>query len=156
MSQHGRKLMGFETPGDQKVPVPARDWNAMKRAIWRSMDGWKRATLAAQEIVARCKHTPGCPGEKIETEPCLGTCPDREQRMSALVILNAARAHSPVNARQPADGQYFAPSREYFSEVLATLAAAQTELDMFHATYGPMPQPPIVEAPKPEQLEKLA
>jgi hypothetical protein len=139
------KIMGFEVPGDQKVSVPGRDWNAMKLALWRSRAAWEIAAREAAEILDRCRHVDGCPGEEDETEPCPGptvtfseeggistqvlgpVCPDRELRMSALVILNAARQLAPTIARRPADTAYYAPSREYFSEVLAELATTQTE-----------------------------
>ncbi len=131
--------MGLEVPGDQKVPVLARDWDAMKRAVWRSRTGFEIIEREIAVILGRCAHLYGCPGENDETAPCLGGlkfkdnggelgCPDREIRASALVVWNVARQHMPVIARRPADAPYFAPSREYFSEVLAELAATQIEL----------------------------
>lgn len=125
-----KKMMGLLTPGDEKVQVPQRDWNALKLAAWRSRTGWVIAVRQAIEIVQRCKHAHGCPGETVETEPCLPACPDREQRMSALVVLNAARQFAPVNARQLVNEPYYAPSRERYSEVLAELAACQAELEV--------------------------
>ena len=154
--------MGFEGPGDQKVPVPARNWEAMKMAAWRSKVALEIIERQALEILAGCEHAPGCPGKSDETKSCLvgrvakparplglfrrllafvlaflprallpkpirSGCPDREKRLSALVILNAARQLAPVDARKPADAPYFAPSREYFSETLATLSACQIE-----------------------------
>ena len=143
------KLMGFETPGDQKVPVTVRDWNAQKLALWRSRGLSEIALREAEEIIARCRHLPGCLGAEEESAPCLATtyakveggdesevvtegCPDREIRMSALVILNAARQLSPEDARMPRE-PYFAPSREYYSEVIATLGATQIENEMLRA-----------------------
>lgn len=127
-----RRLMGFETPGDQQVPVTVRDWEAMRRAVWRSAVGWEIAERQAAEILERCDHVEDCPGAASETEACLQGCRDREIRMSALVILSAARQHAPTDARKPADGPYFAPSREYFSEVLSSLHAAQVENTRLH------------------------
>jgi hypothetical protein len=124
------KMMGFETPDDRRVPVPIRDWNGMKLGLWRSKVAWEIAAQAAIEIIDRCGHMPGCPGKTDETEPCLPHCPDRELRMSALVILNAARMFAPMDARQPASGPYMAPSREYFSEVISALGIAQLEVDV--------------------------
>lgn len=71
------------------------------------------------------------------------TCPDRELRMSALVILNAGRQCSPAHTHKP-DAPYFAPSREYFSEVLASLAAAQAENEAWRSKFGveSAPEPP--------------
>jgi hypothetical protein len=137
-------MMGFSAPGDQKVPISVRDWNALRLALWRSRVGWEIAAREAADIVDRCAHTEGCPGRDDETMPCPSNryenhvivqegCPDREQRMSALVVLNAARMFAPIDARKAASDPYMAPSREYFSEVIADLAAAQAELDVLRA-----------------------
>jgi hypothetical protein len=164
------KMMGFEVPGDQKVAVPARDWNAMKLALWRSRSGWEIVAREAAEILDRCRHLPGCPGIEDETAPCPGptitfdevggssaqvlgpACADRELRMSALVILNAARQLAPAVARRPADAVYYAPSREYFSEVLTELTATQTENAVLREALraaGVEPPPP---SPNPDQI----
>lgn len=149
-------MQGFEVPGDQKIPVTARDWNAMKLACWRSKVAWEIAAREAAAILNQCDHSIDCEGILDDTRPCLSDrwekspqadgetdeeytarpgvrvqqgCPDRELRMSALVILNAARTLAPVDARRVAADPYMAPSREYFSEVLATLSAAQVEIE---------------------------
>jgi len=147
------KIMGFETPDDKPVPVTARtirDWNAMKLAIWRSRLAWDLVIREATMLVERAAHMTGCPGKSVETEPCLIDCPDRETRMSALVILNAARQSAPTNVQRPADAPYFAPSREYFSEVLAELAAAQTELEAMRVRY----EATLPPAAEPKQLKE--
>ena len=128
-----RKLLGLDTPGDQRVPVPFRDWTAIKLALWRSKVAWDVALRALDDILERCAHAEGCPGKVAEGEPCLRECRDREVRMSALVAIGAARQLAPVGARRPGDAPYFAPSREYFSEVMAELAAAQIELEVLRA-----------------------
>ena len=146
-----REMMGFEAPLDQKVLVPVRNWNAMRLAIWRSKVAWEIAARAALEITDGCSHAKGCSGEDGELEPCLPECPDRERRMSALVILNAARMFAPADARHPANAPYSAPSREYFSEVLSDLAAAQIQLEALRAMGVQMPEPPpngALELPK--------
>jgi hypothetical protein len=147
-----RKLMGFETPGDQRVPISVRDWSGLKLALWRSKVAWDIAERAAGEIIERCEHADGCRGKDIETEPCLPYCTDRELRMSALVVLNAARMFAPIDARRPASEQYWAPSREYFSEVIAELATAQIEIDALRealrAAGGETPTPPENTEPK--------
>lgn len=152
-----RKMQGFEVPGDQKIPVTVRDWNAMKLACWRSKVAWETAAREAIAILSQCAHSEGCEGAQDDTRPCLSDrwekppqadgetdeeytarsgvrvekgCLDRELRMSALVILNAARTLAPVDARRSAADPYMAPSREYFSEVLATLSAAQVEVEV--------------------------
>jgi hypothetical protein len=156
-----QKMMGFEVPGDKKVPVTVRDWSAMKLALWRSRGLAEIAVREATEIVNHCKHLGGCLGASDETEPCFSPtfhmndagatevqspgCPDREVRMSALVILNAARQLAPADARKPSTEPYFAPSREYFSEVIAALSAAQMEAELLREVLReagiPVPNP---------------
>ena len=133
-----QKMMGFEVPGDQRVPVPVRDWNAMKLALWRSKVALDISARAAADLVARAAHMEGCPGKELETEPCLPDCPDREIRMSALVVLNAARQFTPPVASK-LNQPYTAPSREYFSGVVAELAACQAELETLRGTVVTMP-----------------
>jgi hypothetical protein len=123
-----QKMMGFVTPGDQKVPVTVRDWDAQRRALWRSKCSWEIVQKEVTTMLARTAHMEGCAGKTDETVPCLADCPDRELRMSALVILNAARQFAPMDARSAVKGPYYAPSREYFSEVLAELGACQVEI----------------------------
>lgn len=147
-----KKMMGFEVPGDQRVPVPVRDWNAMKLALWRSKVALDISARAAADLVARAAHMEGCPGKELETEPCLPDCPDRELRMSALVVLSAARQFAPVNARPPANAPYYAPSREYFSEVMAELAVCQAELEVLRGSK--MTEPPALAAKTPPQLKE--
>lgn len=149
-------MLGLQAPGDERIPVSVREWNGMKLALWRSRVGWEYATREALDILSRCAHANGCPGENDETRQCLpdrwekasqgegetdeeflarpgirvaSGCPDRELRMNALVILNNARTLAPVDARRAAADPYTPPSREYFSEVMATLGAAQMEND---------------------------
>jgi hypothetical protein len=135
---------GLETPGDKKVQVTVRDWDGMKRAVWRSKTGWDIVLREATERLAACAHMTGCPGRpasdseddraRAEKEPCLKDCPDLEMRLSMLVIINAARQCAPKIAPRPADAPYFAPTREYFSDVLAALTAAQLELEALKPT----------------------
>ena len=154
-----QKRMGVEVPGDQRVPVPVRDWNAMKLALWRSKWALDIVAREAALLVVRAAHMEGCPGKQVETEPCLPDCPDRELRMSALVVLNAARQFAPIDARKPANAPYYAPSREYFSEVMAALAVAQAELEALRGGAvtetpgGPQPAPALA-AKTPPQLEE--
>jgi hypothetical protein len=126
-----QKLMGFENPGDQPVKVPYRHWDSAKRALWRSKLSWEIAQREATVILGRCTHLPGCPGETSETEACQPECPDREFRASALVVLNTARQFMAVatESRKPANGPYYAPSREHHSDVIAELIALQAEND---------------------------
>jgi len=128
-----KKMMGFQLPGDEKVSITARDWDAMKRAIWRSKIGWEIVTREVTTLLSRFAHMEGCPAVSNEIGTCLPDCPDREFRLSALVILNVARQHGPTIVRKPAEGAYFAPSREHYSEMLAQFAAAQAELEAIKA-----------------------
>lgn len=168
-----QKLMGMEIPGDRKVPVPVRDWQAMKLAIWRSKVAFDIISRQATDILAACRHASGCPGAKDESAPCVPPrfnengdttdpgCLDRELRMSALVVLNAAKQFAPIDARRMANEPYYAPSREYFSEMVADLAAAQIELEAYRASGArvtppsngtalelPAPQTPQLQEPK--------
>jgi hypothetical protein len=137
----------------------------MKLAMWRSRFACEVAAREAAAIIGRCKHEKDCPGATIETEPCFANCVDREQRMSALVVLNAARMFAPVIAPRP-NQPYFAPSREYFSEVLAELGAAQVERDalreMLRSMGAEVPTPPqntepalLLESPAQFTMENL-
>jgi hypothetical protein len=129
MAADPKKLMGFETSADKKVPIRTGDWDAMKLALWRANSAWETIAREATVLLEACKHADGCPGKEDEFKPCLPGCPDREKRLSALVILGASKQCAPIDAKKVADGPYFAPSREYFSEVIAELAAAQIEIE---------------------------
>ncbi len=150
-----KKMMGFETPNDQRVPVSVRDWTAMKLAMWKARFAFENIALKAVATIGRCRHEKDCPGATEETAPCFAGCPDREMRMDALVILNNARVFSPVNANQPYE-PYFAPSREKYSETLSQLGAAEVERDALRGMLRSMgvepPAPP--ENKEPALLER--
>ena len=134
-----RHMMGKDL--ERKVQIDARVWFAAKLALWRSKVAWEIAVKQAAEIVARCRHADGCDAAAQEGEPCLPTCPDREVRMSALVVLNAARQFAPPSASKLADQPYISPSREYFSGVVAELGACQAELEVLRGTVVTTPSP---------------
>jgi len=144
MDAHQRRMLGYETDADKRVTIPIRHWEAMRLALWRSRFAWEAVLPQARLLLEQCKHAEGCPGTTSESEPCGPDCPDRERRLSALVILAAARQFAPLDARKPADGaRYIAPSRERFSEIMAELMATQLELDVLRAkgyTETPPPQ----------------
>lgn len=123
-----QKKMGLRIPGDEKVTVPARHWQAARLALWRSKHAWDIAMREAKQVLDRCEHAPECAGKGNETEVCQRDCPGREARLSALVILNAGRQFT-IDVNRPADAPYFAPSREHFSEVIGELLACQAELE---------------------------
>jgi hypothetical protein len=150
-----RKMMGFEAPGDQRVPVSVRDWTSMKLAMWKSRFALEIVMRKASAILDRCRHEKDCPGATVETEPCFAGCPDREQRMDALVALNAARMFAPINAHAPLE-PYFAPSREKYSEMISQLGAVEVERDALREMLRSMgvepPTPP--ENKEPARLEQ--
>jgi hypothetical protein len=140
-------MLGFDNPGDQKVPVSVRDWNAQKLALWRSKIGLQSAAQRAKAIIERCRHVEGCPGKVFEHEPCFGDCPDRENRMDALVILNNFRTYAPANARNIASQPFFAPTRELYSELIAELLSTQAELEALKSISVQVVEPPPNEEP---------
>jgi hypothetical protein len=134
---------------EPRTAIDNRIWFGAKLALWRSKVGWEIATKQAAEIVARCRHAEACEGAENEQEPCLAECPDREIRMSALVVLNAARQFEPMTVSRLAQQPYTAPSREYFSAVVAELASCQAELETLRGTVVTVPsknEPP--QSPK--------
>lgn len=139
MDKQQQHMLGRDP--EPRTTIDNRVWFGAKLALWRSKVGWEIAVKQAAEIVARCSHMTGCPAESVETEPCLADCPDREIRMSALVVLNAARDFAPPNASKLANQPYMAPSREYFSAAVADLAACQAELEALRGTVVTMPPP---------------
>lgn len=144
---------------EARVPVDARIWFGQKLALWRSKVGWGIAERQAAEIVGRCRHADGCAGAEDEAEPCLDACPDREIRMSAMVVLSAARQCAPVSASKLAEQPYQMPSREYFSGVVAELAACQAELEALRGTVVTAPpqddvDPKTLNTSEPRRLEE--
>jgi hypothetical protein len=119
---------------EPRTAVDNRVWFGQKLALWRSKYAWDIVVKQAAEILPRCRHADGCVGATDEHEPCLGGCPDREIRMSALVVLNAARDFAPPSASKLAQQPYMPPSREYFSGIVAELAACQAELAVLRGT----------------------
>lgn len=140
---------GYVTEGDRKVTIVARDWTALKLAVWRSKVGWDIVAREAKALVDRASHAGGCPGAASETESCLRDCPDRELRLSALVILNAARQWAPPRAAKIAEGPFIAPSREFYSEVLSALATCQSQLEAIDPSAVPLPPPNHAEEKTP-------
>ena len=141
-----RHMMGLDP--EPRTLVDNRVWFGQKLALWKSKVAWDIAVRQATEIVLRCTHMTGCPAapgagtpESIEKETCLPDCPDREFRMSAFVILNAARGFAPPTASKISGQLYTMPSREYFSAVVAELAACQAELEVLRGTVSTMPPP---------------
>jgi hypothetical protein len=141
-----REMMGLDLLAERKVSISMRDWAAVKNALWRSKYGWEAISREAELILERCAHVKGCPGATLESEPCDPGCPDREKRMSALVILAATRAFAPIDVRRPAQEPYFAPTRERYAEVIAALAAAQAELEVVRGT--------VLTAPPPNEIPR--
>ena len=144
MDRGQQRMLGLDP--EPKAKVDARVWFGQKLALWRSKVAWDIAVRQATEIVLRCRHADGCDGAKDEQSPCLPGCPDREIRLSALVVLSAARQFAPLSAAKLTQGAYVAPSREYFSEVVGELAACQAELEVLRGTV--VTAPPENDPPK--------
>jgi len=144
-SQH---MMGFGP--EPRTTVDNRVWFGQKLALWKSKVALEIAGKQAAEILARCAHMTGCPAESVETESCLPDCPDREIRMSALVILSAAHQLAPPVASKLAQ-PYTAPSRETFSAIVADLAACQAVLETLRGAAVTMPP---FDDPTPKLKEK--
>ena len=155
MNKIPTKMMGYESPDDKKVSVPLGILNAQKLALWRSKYAWDIAVRQAEEIVDKCDHAPECPALTDEAALCLPECVDREIRMSALVILNAARQFAPLDARQLAKQPYYAPSREHFSAVYGELAATQAELEAIRGTVITVPTENPVPSVPPERAREF-
>jgi hypothetical protein len=151
MDAHQRKMLGYETEADKRVTLPVRHWEGMRLALWRGKVAWEQVLRQARLLLDSCGHVEGCPGIGSETEPCVPECPDRERRLSVLVILAAAKQFAPIDARKPAS-PYIAPSREHFSEVVAELAASQAELDALRAQGHTVTPPP--DGGTPPQLQQ--
>jgi hypothetical protein len=124
---------------EPRVPVDVRVWSGQKLALWKSKVGWDIAAKQAAEITARCRHAPECPAPADPNEPCLSECPDHEIWLSALVVLNAARAFAPPVASKIAEQPYAMPSREYVASLVAELGACQAELEVLRGTVVTMP-----------------
>jgi hypothetical protein len=152
MNTQQRKMLGLDTEADKLVTLPVRHWEALKLALWRSRVAWDAVLPQARLLLEHCGHVAGCPGLESEIEPCGPHCPDRERRLSVLVILAACRQFGPVDVHKPADAPYIAPSRERFSEVLAALTVAQAELEALHAK-GYTETPPPHGGPPPQLQE---
>jgi hypothetical protein len=148
MDAQQRRMLGLETDADKVVSISVRHWEAMRLALWRSKVAWDAVMPQARLLLEQCGHATGCPGIGSEFEPCGPACPDRERRLSVLVIMAAARQFAPLAARKP-EAPYTAPSREHFSEVLAALTVAQAELEALHAK-GYVETPPPQGAPIPQ------
>src|ERR1700678_1300053 len=104
MDKHQQHMLGL-TP-EPRTTIDNRIWSGAKLALWRSKYAWDLTVRQAAEIIQRCRHADDCAGKSDERESCLETCPDREIRLSALVVLNAARAFAPPSASKLAQQPY--------------------------------------------------
>ena len=118
-----------ETEKDTDGVPPADDAYDQKRSFFATLFAAVRQLFTSRPALPPPTIT------FVSTTPELG-CPDREKRISILVILNCAREFTSIDVRPPADGRYFAPSREHFSKVVAELGAAQIERDELRTKLG--------------------
>ncbi len=139
MQRQQQHMLGLDP--ELQTKVDNRVWFAQRLALWRSKVAWDIAVKQASEIVQRCRHEHGCDGAKDDGAPCLAECPDREIRMSALVVLGAGLQFAPVSAAKVLAQPFSAPGREYFTSIVAELAACQAELEILRGTVVAVPAP---------------
>jgi len=152
MSSPQDQILGFQP--ESKVSIDARHWESLKRIVWRMKTSWGFVESECRDLIASCQHAEGCLGADDIREPCLSSCPDRQTRLSALVIYANAREFISVNAPKPTSiegGGYIPPTREFFDLVLSELVVAHAELDDMKkliqesgATLPPTVSPPVL------------
>jgi hypothetical protein len=132
-SARDRKLEGFQD--EDKITIDARRWESVRRILLRMMIGWQRVQKETTEVLATCRHAPGCPGASDETASCFGDCPDRETRLSMLVALGNARVftENAPNLSRDRLGGYIPPTREYFDKLFAELETLRAAVDWVKA-----------------------
>ncbi len=148
-------MLGFQP--DAKVTIDARHWEALRRIVWRMKVAWGFVEQECLALVATCRHVDGCRGAVESTEPCRAECPDRQTRLSALVVLANAREFARADARKPG-ASYIPPTREYFDAIVSDLVAAEVALDevrrkvvaateLVPALTEPAPPPALTDGP---------
>jgi hypothetical protein len=115
------KLQGFVE--DEKIEVSTAWLEAMRRSLARVMLTCEQISYECGEMLTRCVHSPECPGKSDETVPCEPHCPDREWRLSALVIRRNCQQHvekvGKVTLPRTADGILLPPPREFIEHIVA-------------------------------------
>jgi hypothetical protein len=119
-------MLGFQPEG--KVTIDVRHWDALRRIVWRMKTSWGFVENECNAIIATCRHVDGCRGAVDSTETCHPQCPDRQTRLSALVILANAREFARADVHKPG-ANYIPPTREYFDALVSDLATAEYTLE---------------------------
>lgn len=130
MTTSPQEMMGLPKP--ETVTIDARRWQAIRRQMIRVVLGWRYADKEIERILQACRHTDGCHAVTDRAAPCLATCPDRETFLSALVISHNAKQYALYQNSLPLrfEGEYRAPSREYFDQVITELETAREAGDL--------------------------
>lgn len=118
-------------PKVEKVSIDVRQWRALRRQMVRMVLGWRIADREMALVLAGCRHDAGCPAREDRTQSCLSTCPDRETRLSALVVKHNAELYSMHGETLPKHGDdYRPPPREYFDAIVSELEALREGKDI--------------------------
>jgi hypothetical protein len=161
----GDQRLGVQPP--ELLQVDARRWKALRRQMLRMVLGWRNVQREARRVLESCRHAEGCEAVGDRTRPCLAACPDRENWLSALVILGNADEHVMLAASLPRkiDNDYSPPSRETWDALCAeneTLRAGRdviADIEKFIAENNAAdivpPPPPEEQPPTEEPLTRL-
>ena len=116
----------------ETVTIDARRWKALRRQMLRMVLGWRNTQREARRILDSCRHASGCEGAADPSRPCLASCPDREGRLSALVILGNADEHVMFASALPRklDNDYSPPARETWDALVAELEVVRAGRDV--------------------------
>ena len=108
---------------EKKVTIDERRWGSTQRLLARMMVSWEHSLREARLLLSRCKHDVGCPALADSRIPCLMSCPDREEWLSAKVVeqnaLEYVGAVGPFSRNHP----YSPPTREYWDRIVGELEA---------------------------------
>jgi hypothetical protein len=129
------QLLGFQKP--EMVSVDAKKWQAVRRQLVRLVIGWRYAAKESGRILETCRHADGCRAAAGDhTAPCLPACPDREVRLSALVIAHNAELYAMLRETMGlplrVDGDFHPPSRETWDAVVSELEAVREGKDVLN------------------------
>jgi len=126
------QLLGFQA--EEKVTIDAKRWQGVRRQLVRLVIGWRYAEKEASRILEVCRHAEGCLGASDRSKPCLPACPDREMRLSALVIQRNAEQYAMVRETLGlplrVEGEFHPPSRETWDAVISEIEAAREGKDV--------------------------
>jgi hypothetical protein len=152
----GDQRLGFQPP--ELLQVDARRWKALRRQMLRMVLGWRNVQREGRRVLESCRHADGCEAVGDRTRPCLAACPDRENWLSALVILGNADEHVMLAASLPRkiDNDYSPPSRETWDALCAeneTLRAGRDVIADIEEFIAKNKEADIVPPPPPEEQQ---